>query len=325
MEQVNLWLDCDPGHDDMIALILSLFHPKINLLGVSTVHGNQTVEKTFVNARRTLALVGKPDAVPVYKGFAEPIKRKSIVCPEIHGESGLGGLDWSVVDKLVPKTLVTEHSDFMDAIHHHVTEFGHITLVATACWTNLAMYFRKYPEDASKVRVVCMGGSFKVIGNVGSWAEFNMLVDPEAVREVSQKVTEPVAFIPLDVTHTVLCDDMVFSRLAEMGEFGVKISALLNFFRETYLKTFGFEAPPLHDPLAVLYVIAPELFVVERVPVAIECEGAHTAGATCADWYGYGLVGAKEAEVCLKVDVPAFWDILFEALAAAYESSKTTE
>ncbi|CAL5980335.1 Uridine_nucleosidase [Hexamita inflata] len=313
--KLPIWLDCDPGHDDMMAIMLASTSPALNLVGISTTHGNQSVDKTFVNAVRTTFLTG--NRVPVYRGFAEPLTRQSKACPEIHGESGLGGFDWTDVDKQImvePKDICAFYTALKAAIDTHATQNSLFTIVSTASFTNIAQFIKAYPEYASKIKLVSMAGNFKTIGNILPWSEFNVLIDPEACQYLLDMKVH-ITFIPLDVTHTVLFTPDVESRIKSISnaKFSTLIINLLNFFKDTYKSVFKFDFPPLHDPVAVYYLLNPNAFVTENVHVSIETKGEFTFGACCADWFKQ-FGGAENCTVCLKVDVEAFWNEMIKSL-----------
>eukprot|EP00703_Trepomonas_sp_PC1_P002043 JAP94563.1 Inosine-uridine preferring nucleoside hydrolase family protein [Trepomonas sp. PC1] len=314
--RLPIWLDCDPGHDDMMAIIMASVSPAVELKGISTTHGNQTVEKTYQNARRTTVLTGIQ--VPVYKGYSEPLIRQSKACPEIHGESGLGGVEWYKIDEMLPHDEQNTIQQFFDHLEKEITTYYEktdkkFTIISTGAFTNIAM-FVKAKGLADKIKLVSMAGNFKCIGNIMPWSEFNVLIDPEAGQYLLNQNVH-ITFIPLDVTHTVLFTEQIEKRILQIEnkKFGVFICALLNFFKETYDKVFQFKYPPLHDPVAVFFVLFPEAFITEDVGMRIECQGEHTYGACCADWFGQ-LKWEKNSTVCLKVDVDKFWDHMIKCL-----------
>ena len=223
-------LDCDPGHDDAIALLLALASPELELLGVTTVAGNQTLEKTTANALRVLEFVGRGD-VPVAAGADRPLARELFVAAYVHGESGLDGpalpepqgapLDQHAVDFLAERILGCERP---------------VTLVPVGPLTNVALLLARYPEAAENVeRIVLMGGAIAE-GNVTPAAEFNIYVDPEAAWRVFRSGL-PVTMIGLDVTHQALMTDAHAERLRASGPAGRMVAELYDFF---------IELPPAH-------------------------------------------------------------------------------
>jgi inosine/uridine nucleosidase len=300
-------LDCDPGHDDAIAIMLAAGDPAVDLLAITTVAGNQTLEKTTLNARRVCTLAGIHD-VPIAAGCARPLTRPLQIAEDVHGESGLDGPRFGepTVD------VVGEHA--VDLMHRILQ--GHpepVTLVPVGPLTNIALLLTRYPQDAARIReIVLMGGSTER-GNVGPYAEFNIFVDPEAAAIVFGSGVR-LTMCGLNVTHQALVTPDVVARLQALGgDLGPVCAELMTFFASTYKKLWGFAAPPLHDPVAVARVIDPALVECVDVHVAIEVSGEHTRGATVVDLHGY-LGRPPNAKVAVGLDVPRFWDRLVTAL-----------
>jgi purine nucleosidase/pyrimidine-specific ribonucleoside hydrolase len=313
-----VWLDCDPGHDDAMALILACHNPAIKLLGVSAVHGNVEVEKCAVNACRVLEIAGHAD-VPVYMGSAVPLVRKAVTCPEIHGDSGLDGTEFPGCSKtaLEGNAVVA----MFESIKAHVEANAEkVTLIATGCCTNVALLLRVYPAVEDMLdRIVIMGGSVRGRGNIGLNAEFNILIDPEAA-DIVMRSRVPTVQVPLDVTHTALVTREVLDRVRGLeSKFGKLLEELLLFFAKTYEEVEGMPDPPLHDPCAVAYVINPEMFETVHTWVYVDLHSSIAPGQTLVDWIN--AKGAKEEEknctVALSMDVPRFWDMMLEAYKAA--------
>jgi hypothetical protein len=190
-------------------------------------------------------------------------------------------------------------------------------IVATGPLTNVALFLSLFPDAAAEhlSRIVVMGGAIGV-GNIRPLAEFNFLADPEAASRVLSSGV-PVSIVPLNVTHTALADEAVLARIAALGTpFSRWLVALLTFFERTYRDVFGFAHPPLHDPCAVLLAARPALFETRHLRVDIETAGALTAGAAVIDVYG-SSDKPRNAIVAEKMDVPAFWDVMIEAIARA--------
>ena len=315
----SIWLDCDPGHDDVMAILMAAFHPEIRLLGVSTVAGNQSVEKTCANARGVLASVGKED-VPVFRGQASALLSPMPFCPEIHGESGLDGPDGNALFPPVAPSLGEEF--WLPAVHERIMksyrEAGEpIWLVCTGSLTNAALLLSLYPSLKSCIQISLMGGALG-IGNTGPVAEFNIQNDPEAAKIIFESGV-PITMVPLELTHQVLADESVLKSIGDGSPFRRKIRDLLLFFRQTYRDVFGFEYPPLHDPLAVFYVIRPELFSVKAMRVDIECSSQLSRGQTVCDYYNRSVL-PPNASVALGVDVAAFWMEMLDCLDRAEAS-----
>jgi purine nucleosidase/pyrimidine-specific ribonucleoside hydrolase len=295
-------LDCDPGHDDAIAIMLAAGDPAVDLLGITTVAANQTLEKVTLNARRVCTVAGITD-VPIAAGCARPLTRPLRIADDVHGTSGLDGPDFG------PPTVdvVDEHA--VDLLHRLLPA----TVIATGALTNIALLLTRYPEDAARItEIVLMGGSTGR-GNTTPYAEFNMYVDPEAAAIVFGSGV-PVTMVGLNVTHQALATDAVVARMAALGPLGRTCAELMTFFGDTYRTLFGFAAPPVHDPVAVARVIDPSLVTCVDAHVAIELTGTYTAGATVVDLGGH-LGQPPNARVAVGLDVDAFWDRVIAAVA----------
>jgi inosine-uridine nucleoside N-ribohydrolase len=312
----NVWLDCDPGHDDVMAILMAAFHPDIKLIGISTVAGNQSVDKTCANARAVLSYVGRND-FEVLRGQSSALLSPMPFCAEIHGESGLDGTDGNA---LFPFVSAPAEEKFWlpvmrDSILNASAESGEkVWLVCTGSLTNVALLLTLYPELKPLLRISLMGGALG-IGNTGPVAEFNIENDPEAARIVFDSGVS-ICMVPLELTHQVLVDESVLNSIGDGSEFRRKIRDLLLFFRNTYQEVFGFEHPPLHDPLAVFYVLYPALFKTKSMHVAIECGSSLSRGQTVCDFYGRSRL-SPNADVALETDVTAFWKEMLECLERA--------
>ena len=335
---IDLWHDCDPGHDDAIALMYCLSEPKINLVGISTVNGNQESYKTFKNALRVLYITGKIsilEKIKVISGANKPLKKPSEICGEIHGESGLGGVDWDEIDKKLEALGIDlksgekqTSSDVADGIHNAFvnSKTGKLTILVTGCHTNIATFCQKYPDDvkSGNINIVAMGGSIDTYGNTGPWAEFNIHIDPDAFNIVLNAFQTSdkkalITLIPIDVTHTVLATTDVVAKLNSENKFENIVIKLLYFFKETNENVFHFKAPPVHDPVAAYYIVHPEDFDVKQEQAVVETEGKYTSGSICIN--RYPKVGKwcdpkdfKEVNVCRKVIVEKFWDDMLNHL-----------
>lgn len=319
-DPMPVWLDCDPGHDDALAIILTAFTPSLRLVGLSTVAGNQSIEKTTINARNILAVCGID--LPVHPGRDNPLKRAAVHCPEVHGESGLEGPQFPPLPEVGPG-VKKAHEAIADAVL--AADPAHpLTLIATGPLTNIALFILTHPELLPKVKqLVLMGGAVGV-GNTDPAAEFNIEVDAEAASIVFNSQLD-VTMVPLEVTHTALCTPAILARIAGIGggtPFTALVSDLLLFFRDSYATFFGFESPPLHDPCAVAWLIAPGLFTARQMRVDVECESRLCYGRTVCDVYGFNKDGRpKNVRVCLQMKVPEFWDLMIGALEKANAQS----
>jgi inosine-uridine nucleoside N-ribohydrolase len=300
-------LDCDPGHDDAIALLLAAHHPDIELLAVNTVAGNQSVEKTAYNALKICSLAHIYD-VPIAMGMDRPLLRPAHHAADIHGESGLDGPDIPAPHiKLAPQHAVDLLIELL------LKSEGDITLVHTGPLTNLATAMRREPAIVPKIKAISLMGGAIGVGNTTPAAEFNIWFDPEAAAIVFG-CGRPLTMVPLEVTHQALATPEVIQRLrASERRVACFAADLLVFFADTYLQVFGFIHPPVHDPCAVAAVIEPSILHVQKMNVEIETHGEWTMGRTVCDVYGKS---AKEAAISVgyALDVPRFWDMVIATL-----------
>ncbi|MER5627936.1 nucleoside hydrolase [Streptosporangium sp. NPDC002544] len=300
-------LDCDPGHDDALAILLAVADPAIDLRAVTTVAGNQTVAKTALNARRMLSLAGVT-GVPVAAGCDRPLAGPLEIGDYVHGESGLDGPAFGEPD--VP--LDSRHG--VELIHDTLAAADEpVTVVAIGPLTNIATLLRRHPGDRDRIReIVIMGGSTER-GNHTPYAEFNIYADPEAAAEVLGSGI-PTTWVGLNVSHQALVTTDVLDRIAALGTPLARVCVeLLTFFGSSYHQTWGFEAPPLHDPITVAYLIDPAVLTHVRVGLRVELDGEHTRGATVADLHGR-MDWEPNANVGTVLDRDRFWDIMIGAI-----------
>jgi inosine-uridine nucleoside N-ribohydrolase len=298
-------LDCDPGHDDAIALLLALGSSEIDLLGVTTTYGNQTLEKTTANALRVLELAGRPD-VPVAAGAAAPLERELVVAAHVHGESGLDG------PTLPPASGEPFSTDAVEWMAGAVADSpGPVTLVPTGPLTNVARYLAEYGSDGIE-RIVLMGGAVAE-GNMTPAAEFNVWADPEAAQAVLHADVD-VTMIGLDVTHKAVTGSDVQRRIRDAGSIGVFVAELVEFFTVYHRQTYGWEGAPIHDAVAVAHVVRPDLVETRLRNVEVELESDLCRGRTVVDlWQRTGR--PANAHVGIDLDSSAFFDLLVERIA----------
>jgi inosine-uridine nucleoside N-ribohydrolase len=298
-------LDCDPGHDDALAIMLAAAHPAIELRAISTVAGNQTVEKTTLNAQRVCDAAGIV-GVPIFAGRARPLRGEGIVAADVHGESGLDGPAFG------PPVAPVASRNAVHALEASLRDQP-ATIVATGPLTNIAALLLAFPGVAAQIdRIVFMGGSTGA-GNVTPAAEFNVYADPEAADIVLHSGI-PVTMCGLNVTHQALADEAVLSRIAAIGSPLARVCVdLLRFFASTYRDIWGFPAPPLHDPVAVALLAEPGVVTTARARLDIELTGTFTRGATVADLYE--RTGREpNADVAVGLDAARFWDLVVGAI-----------
>ncbi len=298
-----IFLDCDPGHDDAIALLLALASPELDLLGVTTVHGNQTLDKTTENALRVLELAGRTD-VPVARGADRPLARELHVAAHVHGESGMDGPDLPAATTQP----VEEHA--VDFIAQRIVP-GTV-LVPTGPLTNIALYLEQHGTE-NVDRIVLMGGAIAE-GNMTPAAEFNIWADPEAAQQVFH-CGLPVTMIGLDVTHRALLTPAWAERFRTAGKLGVFVAELVEFFKQYHADTYGWDGAPIHDAVALAQAFRPDLVETVHRNVEVELESELCRGRTVVDLWNR-TERAPNADVGVDVDADAFFELLLERVAS---------
>ena len=307
MSPIPIILDCDPGHDDALAIIFAAFDPRIELLAITTVAGNGPIEKVTENALKICALAGIE--VPVAKGAATSLSGSSESAPNIHGESALDGAE------LPSPTFAISDKSAIDLIADRVRNSGApISIVATGPLTNIATFIRDYPELLMKVKDLTFMGGSAGRGNRTPYAEFNIWADPEAA-DIVVKSGLKMTMCGLDVTHQALVTPEIFDALTAMKTpVATTIIGLLKFFAHTYDEVFGLPHPPLHDPVAVAVLADPSIMKSRMVNVEIELSGTLTRGATVVDLHK--VTGrSPNIEVALDLNVELVWQYMLAAIA----------
>lgn len=307
-EPRKIILDCDPGHDDAVALLLAHGSPRIELLAVTTVVGNQTLEKVTANAL-TVGTIAGITGVPFAAGCERPLVRNIETAGDIHGDSGMDG-------PAQPQTSITlDERHAVDLLIETIMSHdpGEVTLVPTGALTNIAMAVRREPRIVERVReVVLMGGGYHT-GNWSAVAEFNIKIDPEAAHIVFNE-SWPVVMVGLDLTHQALATADVVQRIEAIGTGPAKfVGELMEFFRSAYRDAQGFDAPPVHDPCAVAYVIDPSVVRTVKAPVDIELQGGLTLGMTVTDFRSPAPENCHTS-VAVELDHQRFWGMVIEAI-----------
>ena len=300
-------LDCDPGHDDAIAILLAGLSDGIDLLGITTVAGNSYLENTTRNALIVSELAGLD--VDVYPGSSKPLVRDQILAHDIHGYSGLEGAD---LPKPTRKPKNVHAVEFMAATIKK--NFGDITLVATGPLTNVALFALRYPELVKGIEeIVIMGGGI-AFGNVTPVAEFNIFSDPEAA-DIVFRLDVPKVLAPLDMTHKAAITQKELEKMRSFNSDVLNtIADLLSYFMKTYKDVFGIDGAPLHDPTTIAYLIDPGMFTWEDYNIVVELRGEYTYGQTVADiWKTTGR--DPNTRVLMDIDRERFFDLLLKELS----------
>jgi uridine nucleosidase len=357
-ERTNIWLDCDTGHDDAFAMLLAAHHPSANLLGISTVYGNASLENTTYNTRAILKAIGRED-IPVYPGAAKPYCRETVHAPDIHGESGLDGTTCLPVPDVPVKTDKTAIGAMYEALI--ATPRKTSWVVATGATTNVALLFSVYPELVEHIRgLSIMGGAVgdnftdavfgalpgeeKRFGNITPFAEFNIYIDPESAKSIfiSTALAAKTTLITLDLTHLFLGTDEIrqgllhgFSTRKQDPSLVRKLFVeILNFHSKTYAEVFGITAgAPTHDVLAVAAALVPAFFGDgngERFDVDVVTDGAYIAHSgmmtgiksECGRTVVKSASSVAGARVPRKVDAGAVWSMINECLRKAEKAGR---
>jgi purine nucleosidase/pyrimidine-specific ribonucleoside hydrolase len=302
-------LDCDPGHDDAVAILLAAASPRIDLRAITTVAGNGTLQNVTRNARRICTLAGIRD-VPIAAGADRPLRQALVIAADVHGESALDGP--ALPEPGVALDPRPAHELIADVVGESPEP---VTLVATGPLTNVATVLERSPEVAGRLReIVLMGGSTER-GNTTPCAEFNIYVDPEAAERVFSSGV-PVTMVGLNVTHQALATEAVLARLEALGtELGRVVAAWMTFFAATYRAVYGLAAPPVHDPCAVALLVDPAVIGCVDAFVGVETEGRWTRGATVVDLHDR-LGHPPNARVAMELDFDRFWDLVIGAVEA---------
>jgi inosine-uridine nucleoside N-ribohydrolase len=300
-EPTPILIDCDPGHDDALAILLAVASPEVELLGVTTTYGNQTVEKTTANALRVLELAGRSD-IPVAAGADGPLRREVYVASYVHGETGLDGTE------LPPPRTGPVDQDALDFLAGRL-EPG-VVLVPTGPLTNTA---RLLDRGVRPERIVLMGGSI-CEGNVTPAAEFNIWADPEAAAHVFDSGLD-VTMVGLDVTHKALMTPAHANSLRGRGQVGRSVAELHDFYHRFHSEVYDWDGSPVHDAVAVAHVARPGLVETRRCHVAVETQSELCRGRTVVDRWGR-TGNEPNAEVGIDLDAEIFLELLLSRLAS---------
>lgn len=306
MAKQKLILDCDPGHDDAVAILLAGRSPALDVLGITVVAGNQTLEKTVINAQHVCETVGLD--IPVYAGCDRPMVREKMIAADIHGETGLDGPVFAPL-----KGQAEDKHAVLFMVDTLMASDGDIMVVTCGPMTNLGMALRLEPKIASKIkRIVLMGGSYQ-LGNVTPAAEFNIIADADAAH-VCFSSGVPLTMVGLDVTRKVLCYPEIVERMRKIGNSASDLFCdLMAHFNKAQKEVFGWEGGPLHDPLTVASILVPEVLTTKFVHAEVDIRSTQSYGRTNCDYYNY-LKKEANVDLGVDVDVALFWDIIEEGL-----------
>ncbi len=301
--KIPVIIDCDPGHDDAIALLLAFGSKTLQVLGVTTVAGNSTGKNTYHNAVHFLSFLDLKTKVA--KGADKPLLRPLITSSHVHGKTGLDGF--------YHKSSGLKHSGMIafDFITETLLSSKQkITLIPVGPLTNIAIALLAKPEIKTRIeRIVLMGGA-ALEGNQTPSAEFNILTDPEAAKIVFESGV-PITMVGLDVTHKAVMYLDEVEALRKLGKIGDILARMLDFYGVSYRDRL--EGIPIHDALAVAAVIEPEILVTRHLNVSVETSGELTLGRTVVDFRG--ITGkTPNCDVALDVDRETFSELIFHAV-----------
>ena len=305
-------IDCDPGQDDAVALLVALASPDdLDVRSITTVAGNVPLPLTSRNALKMCELAGRAD-VPVYAGCRRPMLNDLYTAEYVHGPSGIDGAN-----------LADPESDLVDghAVEHLAASFlegdpGEITLCTLGPLTNVAMAMVLEPDITSRIdRIVMMGGGYFEGGNTTPAAEFNIYVDPHAAHVVFTSGV-PITMMPLDVTHKVLSTPARVEAIRDLGTAaGDAVAGMLDYYDRHDTDKYGIAGGPLHDPCVIAHLLDPTLFSGRECHVEIVSDAGAASGATLVDWWG--VTGkAPNALVMDDVDDERFFRLITERIAA---------
>lgn len=303
-------IDCDPGQDDAVNLLLAMSSPdELEILGITTVAGNVPLPLTERNARLMCDIAGRTD-IAVHAGCERPMVRRLVTAEQVHGRTGIDGIGIRP-----PRTpLQPAHAvDFIiDTLQ--AADDDAVTLVPTGPLTNIAMAMVKAPSILPKIReIVLMGGAMREGGNHSPSAEFNILVDPHAAHVVFDS-GRPIVAMGLDVTHQVLATRERIDRIRALNNRAALATAgMLDFYSRHDSLKYGIAGSPLHDPCTAAYLLRPEIFAGKQCNIEVEMRSELTMGHTAVDFWGVSG-RRKNARWIHSVDANAFYELLIERL-----------
>ena len=311
MTKHTIIIDCDPGQDDAINLLLAMSSPdELDILGITAVAGNVPLALTERNARLMCDIAGRSD-IPVYAGCARPMVRDLVTAEHVHGTTGIDGAEIS------EPVLPLQEQDAVDFIVDTLcaADDDTITLVPTGPLTNIATAITKAPDILPKVKeIVLMGGAMREGGNYSPSAEFNILVDPQAA-DIVFKCARPITQMGLDVSHQVLSTRERIDRIKKIDNQAAQATVgMLDFFNRHDTKKYKYMGAPLHDPCTVAYLLRPDIFEGKLCNVSVETQSELTMGNTAVDFW-HVTDRPKNSNWIHAVDADAFYELLTSRLA----------
>jgi len=307
----SIIIDCDPGQDDAIALLLAMSSPdELEILGITAVAGNVPLALTERNARQ-IRDVGRRGDIPVYAGCSRPMRRELVTAEYVHGVTGIDGIE--IVEPKLP--LEGLHAVEFITETLHAADDESVTLVPIGPLTNIGTAIQKDPAILTKVQeIVIMGGAMREGGNRTPSAEFNILVDPHAA-DIVFRCGRPITVMGLDATHQVLSSPQRRDRIRAIDNEAARATVgMLDFYNRHDSIKYGIGGAPLHDPCTIAFLLKPELFTGKRCNVSIETQSELTMGHTAVDFW-HVTDRPKNATWMHAVDADGFYDLLIERLS----------
>lgn len=313
MKKIPVIIDCDPGTDDALMLLLAFAAKNIDVLAVTAAAGNLNVHQTSLNAMKILNFLGKTE-IPVAAGAEKPLARECRLAGRMHGNTGLGTLELLPPSfKIQEKKAVDLTGGILQTLHERPEKYEKVTLICTAPLTNIALLLEKYPECKSKIeKIILMGGGINH-GNCTPAAEFNMLFDPEAAQIVFSSGI-PIVMCALDMTEKAFISFEEIKELRQIPRKAASMACELLEFMEIFHKKIGHSGVFLHDPTTIVFLLHPDFFTVQEFSIEIENQGKFTTGMTVADRRRSPFSKAPNAKVCMDIDRKAFINFVKECL-----------
>ena len=311
MAKYTIILDCDPGQDDAVNLLLAMSSPdELDILGITAVAGNVPLALTEVNVRLMCDIAGRSD-IPVFAGCDKPMVRDLVTAERVHGPTGINGME---VTRPVHPLQELHAVDFIIEALSQANDDS-ITLVPTGPLTNIGVALTRAPEILPKIReIVLMGGAMRESGNTSPSAEFNILVDPHAA-DIVFKCGRPITQMGLDASHQVLTTRERIERLKGIDNEAARVTVgMLDFFKRHDMAKYDYLGAPLHDPCTVAYLLKPEIFKGKLCNVSVETESELTMGHTAVDFWHVTDRPANTNWI-YSVDADGFYDLLISRLA----------
>lgn len=305
MKKRNIIIDCDPGHDDVMAILLALAHrDKFNILGITTVAGNQTLPKVTNNIRRLFTYLGMD--IPAACGAAKPLIRELITGGNVHGETGLDGWDFGKA------TFQLRSSNGIEFLRDKIRDAdGKVTLIPIGPLTNIGLLFSVFPEIKEKIDVISLMGGSIYSGNRTPYAEFNIYVDPEAAKIVFDSGV-PIVMSGLEVTHKAAINDAEIEALKESdGKVSKMCGHLLHFYTRFHSRE-GYSSYPIHDACSVMYLLYPDMFKSVDLQIEVDVSNGIHMGRTAPDLREWIKHENPNTKVLIDVDREDFIKILID-------------